>query len=163
MTNIYFRNLEEMKEVIRTDSYYINPFSGYCQSGENWIDDAEEEWFEGNNENYLIEVTLEDIQNAYESGHEFENEEEIADEPIVYPQPVSQKPPIETPETHIEKVEKALEHTTIPIESFELTDTKQLDTSGIAESLIDLGNPDELRRAILHYEILGKPISLRVW
>jgi hypothetical protein len=29
------------------------------------------------------------------------------------------------------------------------------------ESLLDYTNPDELRRAILHYEILGKPLSLR--
>ena len=27
--------------------------------------------------------------------------------------------------------------------------------------VLDFGDPDELRRAILHYEILGKPISLR--
>jgi len=30
-----------------------------------------------------------------------------------------------------------------------------------AESLLDYADPDELRRAILHYEILGKPLSLR--
>ena len=29
------------------------------------------------------------------------------------------------------------------------------------EHLLDYGNPDELKRAILHYEILGKPLSLR--
>lgn len=29
------------------------------------------------------------------------------------------------------------------------------------ESLLDYTDPDELRRAILHYEILGKPLSLR--
>jgi len=29
------------------------------------------------------------------------------------------------------------------------------------ESLLDYADPDELRRAILHYEILGKPLSLR--
>jgi len=27
--------------------------------------------------------------------------------------------------------------------------------------VLDFGDPDELRRAVLHYEILGKPISLR--
>jgi len=30
-----------------------------------------------------------------------------------------------------------------------------------AKSLLDYTDPDELRRAILHYEILGKPLSLR--
>jgi len=29
------------------------------------------------------------------------------------------------------------------------------------ESLLDYADPDELRRAILHYEILGRPLSLR--
>jgi hypothetical protein len=31
----------------------------------------------------------------------------------------------------------------------------------LAELLMDYSDPDELRRAILHYEILGKPLSLR--
>jgi sulfite reductase alpha subunit-like flavoprotein len=31
----------------------------------------------------------------------------------------------------------------------------------LSEILTDYSDPDELRRAILHYEILGKPISLR--
>ena len=31
----------------------------------------------------------------------------------------------------------------------------------LAETLLDYTDPDELRRAILHYEILGKPLSLR--
>lgn len=31
----------------------------------------------------------------------------------------------------------------------------------LAESLLDYRDPAELRRAILHYEILGKPLSLR--
>lgn len=30
-----------------------------------------------------------------------------------------------------------------------------------AEALLDYADPDEIRRAILHYEILGKPLSLR--
>ena len=34
-------------------------------------------------------------------------------------------------------------------------------TSVPAELLLDLKKPDELRKAILHYEILGKPLSLR--
>jgi len=31
----------------------------------------------------------------------------------------------------------------------------------LSELLLDYANPEELRRAILHYEILGKPLSLR--
>ena len=31
----------------------------------------------------------------------------------------------------------------------------------LSEILLDYADPDELRRAILHYEILGKPLSLR--
>jgi len=31
----------------------------------------------------------------------------------------------------------------------------------LAEALLDYADPDEIRRAILHYEILGKPLSLR--
>jgi len=31
----------------------------------------------------------------------------------------------------------------------------------LAEALLDYADPDELKRAILHYEILGKPLSLR--
>jgi hypothetical protein len=31
----------------------------------------------------------------------------------------------------------------------------------LSELLIDYADPDELRKAILHYEILGKPLSLR--
>jgi hypothetical protein len=31
----------------------------------------------------------------------------------------------------------------------------------IEEPLVDFGVPDELKRAVLHYEILGKPLALR--
>ncbi|GAF93489.1 unnamed protein product [marine sediment metagenome] len=31
----------------------------------------------------------------------------------------------------------------------------------LAEILLDYSDPDDLKRAILHYEILGKPLSLR--
>jgi hypothetical protein len=30
-----------------------------------------------------------------------------------------------------------------------------------SETLLDYADPEELRKAILHYEILGKPLSLR--
>ncbi len=35
------------------------------------------------------------------------------------------------------------------------------ETELTVESLLDYADPDELKRAILHYEILGKPLSLR--
>ena len=35
------------------------------------------------------------------------------------------------------------------------------DIRSLDEILLDYADPDELRRAILHYEILGKPLSLR--
>jgi hypothetical protein len=35
------------------------------------------------------------------------------------------------------------------------------DAKHLTEILLDYADPDELRRAILHYEILGKPLSLR--
>jgi hypothetical protein len=31
----------------------------------------------------------------------------------------------------------------------------------VVDSLLHLDDPDELRRAILHYEVLGKPVALR--
>ena len=61
----------------------------------------------------------------------------------------------ELPEAHLSEPMKGLKkkYTVIPseISSEELT----------VESLLDYADPDELRRAILHYEILGKPLSLR--
>jgi len=35
------------------------------------------------------------------------------------------------------------------------------ETESVLEAFIDYADTDELRRAILHYEILGKPLSLR--
>ena len=49
----------------------------------------------------------------------------------------------------------------------ELQDKQDYETEQMPESeylselLLDYANPEELRRAILHYEILGKPLSLR--
>jgi len=63
----------------------------------------------------------------------------------------------ELPEFISEKVEE-LEHkqtrTAFPAE--EISKVSYLD-----EPLFDVSDPESLRRAILHYEILGKPISLR--
>ena len=38
---------------------------------------------------------------------------------------------------------------------------QRIETRLVTESLLDYTAPDELRRAILHYEILGRPLSLR--
>ena len=38
---------------------------------------------------------------------------------------------------------------------------KTSESKYLSELLTDYANPDELRRAIMHYEILGKPLSLR--
>jgi hypothetical protein len=38
---------------------------------------------------------------------------------------------------------------------------QSFDTEYLSELLMDYSDPDQLRRAILHYEILGKPLSLR--
>jgi len=35
------------------------------------------------------------------------------------------------------------------------------ETEYLSELLLDYADPEELRRAILHYEILGRPLSLR--
>ncbi len=53
---------------------------------------------------------------------------------------------------------KALEGISeVPLsKSSDITQAKYL-----TELLLDYKNPDELRKAILHYEILGKPLSLR--
>ena len=41
------------------------------------------------------------------------------------------------------------------------TTFKRAQTEQIVEDLVKLEGPDDLRSAILHYEILGKPLSLR--
>ena len=41
------------------------------------------------------------------------------------------------------------------------TEAEPTPSEDLAEILLDYGDPDELRRAILHYEILGRPLSLR--
>jgi len=41
------------------------------------------------------------------------------------------------------------------------TTLKRAEKEHIVEDILKLDNPDDLRRAILHYEILGKPLALR--
>ena len=65
-------------------------------------------------------------------------------------EPVIQELPELTSET-LKKLEK--KHVAAPVE------TPQIKYVG--EPLLDYADTDELKRAILHYEILGKPLSLR--
>ncbi len=63
------------------------------------------------------------------------------------------------------KIEEFPEFTTTALES--ISDTQLSKSSDIPQSeylsdlIWDYQNPEELRKAILHYEILGKPLSLR--
>ena len=74
--------------------------------------------------------------------------------------PIAQKPPKlevgfqELPEFTSETV-KALEPKRVSLPG-EMPEVQYL-----SEILLDYADPDELKRAILHYEILGKPLSLR--
>jgi len=49
----------------------------------------------------------------------------------------------------------------IPKLTSDSVDKKKDVTKSIVESLLDFDSPDKLKRAILHYEIIGKPLSLR--
>jgi len=69
----------------------------------------------------------------------------------------------ELPEFTVETVEKD-----IRLSSVEALGDKRIGIAGetpqtkyLAEILLDYDDPEKLRRAILHYEILGKPLSLR--
>ncbi len=63
------------------------------------------------------------------------------------------------------KLEKVPELTAETVKKLEgkraATPTEKQPARYLSEILSDYDNPDKLRRAILHYEILGKPISLR--
>ena len=71
----------------------------------------------------------------------------------------SQQPQIQPdiqklPEFTSEAIEK-LEDKRVPLP------TQVTPSEYLSELLLDYADPEELRRAILHYEILGKPLSLR--
>lgn len=62
------------------------------------------------------------------------------------------------------KLEKLPEYTSKTVK--EVGDKRAVAAQGpqaryLSEILLDYSNPDDLKRAILHYEILGKPLSLR--
>ena len=63
------------------------------------------------------------------------------------------------------KLEKLPEYTTKTVQSVGAkrigTAAQVPQTRHLAEILTDYSDPDELKRAILHYEILGRPLSLR--
>jgi len=74
------------------------------------------------------------------------------------------KPPLTEPQIKAEKLEPT-EPMTTTIKGFQdkrASEPAQIPESEyLSEILTDYSDPDELRRAILHYEILGKPLSLR--
>ena len=104
---------------------------------------------------------------------------------VLRPQPVVQKfasktqPPIQLPSIELPSIE--------PLQAPELATPAQIEEptklvgkafgdlkerraaigseaqpeEAIFEALLDFDDPDDLKRAILHYEILGKPLSLR--
>ncbi|MCK4752410.1 MAG: hypothetical protein KAS75_03115 [Planctomycetes bacterium] len=49
----------------------------------------------------------------------------------------------------------------LTLEVPELTPIKETEQQTVAETLFDFDDADGLKRAILYYEILGKPLSLR--
>ena len=89
-------------------------------------------------------------------------------EPQVKPQLAIQKQKIEAEIQELPeikpKVEKLREFTS------EITKVQEGERVGLGvpvakyldEIFLDYADPDELKRAILHYEILGKPLSLRI-
>lgn len=84
---------------------------------------------------------------------------------IARPQPVGQRLPT--------KAEQAIEFPALePLEVSKVVPPKPKDKRAgipaetpqaefLSEPLLDYEDPEKLRRAILHYEILGKPLSLR--
>ena len=76
--------------------------------------------------------------------------------PVAAPKPsaktrlTTQKKPLLTVDLNLDKVKK-----------IDLSAKKKQKPEPTAKSLLNFSDPADLRRAILHYEILGKPISLR--
>ena len=94
-------------------------------------------------------------------------------EKIAYPQPIAQKLAAKAQDIQLQPstIHKAFKETqelaSEPLEKLKdkplglwPEETAQPKTI-IEEPLFDFDDPDGLRRAILHYEILGKPLSLR--
>lgn len=98
--------------------------------------------------------------------------------PVSQPRPAAAKPQVRPPSRKVVRSQPAARRKqpvktkkTIKFSAFEpqpefgkaseLTATEIPQTEYLLEILSDYEDPEKLRRAILHYEILGKPVSLR--
>jgi len=83
-------------------------------------------------------------------------------------QPQTTKPappePASKPQIQPETITTQIEPVVAPIKGFadKQASAEMPPTQHLSDLLSDYANPDKLRRAILHYEILGPPLSLRV-
>ena len=99
-------------------------------------------------------------------------------EPVIKPRPVVIKPQAQPPGRKVVRPQPVIRRTqptetkeTIKFPAFEpqpefrkvseITATEIPQAEYLSDILSDYEDPEKLRRAILHYEILGKPISLR--
>lgn len=73
------------------------------------------------------------------------------------------EPPLKEPQIKAERVEpKPISKTVKELQDERASEPAQMPESEyLSELLTDYADPEELRRAILHYEILGRPLSLR--
>ncbi|MGB2865939.1 MAG: hypothetical protein WBC05_21580 [Sedimentisphaerales bacterium] len=74
------------------------------------------------------------------------------------------KPVLTEPQIKTERVEltEPIGKTVKGMQDKRASEPEQMpDSEYLSELLLDYADPEELRRAILHYEILGKPLSLR--
>jgi hypothetical protein len=74
------------------------------------------------------------------------------------------EPPLTEPQIKAERVEptEPISKTVKGLQDMQASEPAQMPESEyLSELLKDYADPEELRRAILHFEILGKPLSLR--
>jgi hypothetical protein len=74
------------------------------------------------------------------------------------------KPVLEKPKTRVEKVEfsEPVGKIVKGLQDKQASEAEQIsEPEYLTELLADYSDPEQLRRAILHYEILGRPLSLR--
>jgi hypothetical protein len=74
------------------------------------------------------------------------------------------KPPLSEPKIKTERVELSEPMTTTVkvLQDKQVSEAEQIfESEYLSDLLMDYSDPDQLRRAILHYEILGRPLSLR--
>lgn len=92
--------------------------------------------------------------------HEYEEPELITqEEPLVVSKPTIR------PQLSLESQIEPFEDTELvgePLKGIDIdVSKKDMEQDELLESLFDFDDPEQLRRAILHYEVLGKPLSLR--